>query len=346
MGVFADLGHAMQNDSTKLISTAVSDIISAITPAVTTGVIIYFMITGYMVLAGRISEPIGDVCIKACKIAIVSTLCLSTGGIMSYVVSGVNGIESMFTHAISGNESNVFQVLDDSFNKGLGVAATASEKANSLGLKDLGTMIALYLSAIAVAGACIIMTLLAGALIMLSKVALAVILGLSPFFLAGLMFPVTAKWADSWFSQALNYAILSAIVIFVLNIGIHFFDSQMSAVTSEIDGGNPFPIVELLDIIIVALLTTFTIKQAPQIASGLAGGASSAGASLTGMVYQARQAGNWVSGTASATKNGVGRTVNNPVTRWVGQKTGVTPAAQRALNSVKNHFNSNSVRNS
>lgn len=159
MGVFNAIGTALEQASTSMISTSVSSIISAITPAVTTGVIIYFMITGYMVLAGRISEPIGDVCIKAAKIAIVSTLFLSTGGIMSYVVSGVNGIESMFVNAITGGGSaNTFQTLDDILDKSIDSAANCINQAENLSWTDTGQIFAYYLTGIAVAVGALIMT--------------------------------------------------------------------------------------------------------------------------------------------------------------------------------------------
>lgn len=335
MGVFAEMGKTLEQASTSMISHAVENIINAITPAVTTGVIIYFMITGYMVLAGRISEPIGDVCIKAFKIALVATLCLSTSGIMNYVVAGVNGIETMFVQAISGNKENTFQMIDDSFNKGVLAAANAVEQANGLGITKIGTIFALYLSGISISIATILMTVLAAALLMLAKVSLAVILGLSPFFLAGLMFPITARWADSWFSQALNYAILAAIVIFIMTLSTTFFSNEIKNIEKLVTTGSPFPIKSLMNIIVISAVMTFVLKSAPSIASGLAGGAASAGASLTGMVVQSKQMGNWVDSARGAYQKDKGRVVHgaNQTGRaiaFVGRKTGATAALQAA----------------
>ena len=349
MGIFATMGETMQTASNSLISSAISNIISAITPPVTTGVIIYFMITGYMVLAGRISEPIGDVCIKVFKIALVCTLCLNTSNVMSYVVDGINSIESMFIHAITGDDStNTFQVLDNIFNKGIFSAAEAIAKTENLNWKSTGQILAFYATGIIIAITTLIMTVLAGSLIILAKIALGVILGLSPFFLAGLMFPITARWADSWFNQALNYTILSAIIIFILSLVTRLFNLAISEVSDEIISGNSFPIKPMFQLAVIACANYFVIKQAPSIASGLAGGAASAGASLTGMIYQAKQVGNWVDGAKGAAAKDasyMGKVVNNPLTRYAAEKTGIAPTVRSSIDRVKRrYFNNNSIK--
>ena len=48
--IFSKLGETYQAAADSLISGSIASIISAMTPVITTGIIIYFMITGYMVI--------------------------------------------------------------------------------------------------------------------------------------------------------------------------------------------------------------------------------------------------------------------------------------------------------
>ncbi|MCO6521229.1 MULTISPECIES: type IV secretion system protein [Snodgrassella] len=329
MALFEEMGKVFQESSTHMIGSAVSNIISAITPAVTTGVIIYFLMTGYMVLAGRISEPIGDVCIKAFKIALVAALCLSTGGIMDYVVGGINGVESMFMRAISGGmDTNIYTALDNSMGHGIDVAVEAASAADDLDIWSIGTILAFYITAIVMGIATVLMVVLGGALVMLSKIALAVILGLSPFFIVGWMFPMTAKWADAWLNQALNYALLSSIVLFILTIGITFFDHEATTLARMVSTGNSFPVKVLLHVVVISLVVLHVLKQAPEIAAGLAGGAASAGASLVGM-------GRGVSATVKGASNAYYGTKAKAKEGYTSVKSGgrkIAAAVSRVLN--------------
>lgn len=303
MGVFASIGETITSATTSLINNSISNITSELTPVITTGVIIYFMITGYMVMAGRISEPISDICIKGFKISLIASIALNSGNIMSYVVGTFNGVEQMFVRAISGDGSaDTYQILDDIFNKSIDTASQAVTTAQELGITDIGEIIALYVTAGLIGLATLATTGMGGAIIILAKVALAVIFGVAPFFLAGLMFPVTARWADAWLNQALNYSLVSAIVIFVLTLTVRMFDSTISIILDEVNDGNSFPCSALFDLLLISAFNTYVIKQAPAIASGLAGGAASAGASLTGLVGRAKQMGSWYDSAIAAAR--------------------------------------------
>jgi type IV secretion system protein VirB6 len=295
MGIFASFGDTFTQASNTLVNSSVSHIIAQITPVVTTGVIIYFMITGYMVLAGRISEPIGDVCIKGFKIALIASLTLNAGNINTYIFGIVNGIETMFITAITGDSTtDAFQSLDNIFDKSIDAAAQSVAAATEKNFMDMGQIFALYATTAIITISSIAMTIVGGAILLLSKIALSVLFGVAPFFLIGLMFPVTARWADAWLNQALNYTLVSAIVIFILSLATIFYEKSMNLILLEVSGGTCFPVAPLFELLIISILTGYVLTQAPSIASGLAGGAASAGASLTGMVARSKQVGNWI----------------------------------------------------
>ena len=266
--IFSHIGQAWESAATSLVSGSIANIISAITPVITTGIAIYFMITGYMVLAGRIQEPIGDVLIKATKLIIVATIFTQAG---SLAVNGVNGIESMFTSAITGGKSSVYAILDDNLNAGadavnqLYIALENLEGEGMLDMPPIASLVALLLTMVITAISTILITVLAAAIYIMTKTALAVVLALSPFFIAGLFFPVTARWFDSWLSQAINYAVTGAIIVFFSTLAFLNFGAVVNAIVTEVNNDVYFPSALIIQLVIYAVVSFFAMKQAPSI---------------------------------------------------------------------------------
>lgn len=290
MGIYQEIGEKFENATQILVSQSISSIITEITPVVSTGVIIYLLITGFMIIAGRISEPIGDIIIKGIKIIIIATVALNTGKIMSVVVGGINGLEKMFSNAIAGDSGKtVYQILDDNFDTGMLASAQIIEAMLNIDF-DIGAALALFITLLIVLASTILITILAGALYIMTKVSLAVVLGLSPFFIASLFFPVTARWFDSWLSQAINYALTGAIIVFLSTLAFSSFSNLTTEVITQVQSDVSFPATEMGQLIIHSIVCFFAMKQAPSIASGLAGGIGISGVSLLSMAATARNA--------------------------------------------------------
>lgn len=289
MGVYQDIGEKFEGVTQALISQSISAIIHEITPVITIGVIIYLMITGYMIIAGRISEPISDILIKGVKIILVATVALNASTLMTVAVNGISGLEEMFSNAISGNSGqNIYQILDDNFDKGMRTAAEIMAAIEDLAWYDFGDAIALFASSLIVLIATILITILAGCMYIMTKISLAVVLGLSPFFIAGLFFPMTARWFDSWLSQAVNFALTGAIIVFFSSLAFSSFADIATEIITKVQSDIYFPAKEMGYLIIHSLVCYMAMKQAPSIASGLAGGLGiSAGSSLSDMVAKA-----------------------------------------------------------
>lgn len=285
MGVYQDIGNKFEGVTQALISQSISAIINEITPVVTIGVIIYLMITGYMIIAGRISEPISDILIKGIKIILVATVALNANTIMKVAVNGINGLEEMFSNAISGNSGqSIYQILDNNFDKGMLTAAEIMVAIGDLDWYDFGAAIALFASSLIVLIATILITILAGCMYIMTKISLAVVLGLSPFFIAGLFFPMTARWFDSWLSQAVNFALTGAIIVFFSSLAFSSFSDIATEIITKVQSDIYFPAKEMGYLIIHSLVCYMAMKQAPSIASGLAGGLGISGVSL-GQAY-------------------------------------------------------------
>ncbi|MFP3758061.1 type IV secretion system protein, partial [Cupriavidus sp. SIMBA_020] len=85
---------------------------------------------------------------------------------------------------------------------------------------EIGMVFWDLLNALIIYAATLIIAIPAGAMVIVAKIMLTLMLGIGPFFIAMLMFPVTAKWFDSWFGQVMTYIMQIALVTTVLGMGI------------------------------------------------------------------------------------------------------------------------------
>ena len=306
---FRHVGEMLESKISPIISSSIGNIIAAITPVITVGVIIYLLITGYMIIAGRIQEPIGDIMIKGVKIVIVATLALNANTITTTIIGGINGIETMFIEALGGKK-DTYTVLDDSLRNSITIAADLLIYGNSRfnGISNFFNIISVWASFIIIVASSLLITLLGGAIYIMAKVSLAVIFAFSPFFLAGLFFPVTARWFDSWLSQAMNYTLTGAIVSFFISITTFGFETIVSQIETAIRDGSTFPTIMLIFLLGYSVLMFFVTKQAASIASGLAGGIGVSGVSLVGMMVGAKQLASYGMSPFKAVNNAI-----NPV---------------------------------
>ena len=332
--IYKDLGTMFEQAIAPLVATAIQNVINTITPVVISGVILYLMITGYMIIAGRIQEPIGDIMIKGVKIIIVATLALNSATVMNTVVTGINGVEEMFVQALNG-QSNTYQALDNSLEQGANTVHQLMVAAEPLGIfNDFSALMQIYIAVAIVMISSLLITVLGGSIYIMAKVSLAVVLGFSPFFIAGLFFPVTARWFDSWLSQAINYALTGAIIVFFCSLTMTGFDRLTQDLLEAVADGSTFQAAMLFQMLAYSIVCFFVTKSAPSIASGLASGVGVSGVSLTNMVGSAASyAGipfRFASGTASVASNTAKSTIETAkTTARIGRST-----AQRTRNVI------------
>lgn len=123
---------------------------------------------------------------------------------------------------------------------------------------EIGMVVWDLLNAIIIYIATLLIAIPAGAMVITSKIMLTVMLGIGPFFIAMLMFPVTAKWFDSWIGQVMTPIMQIALMTTVLGMGTKFFSSLTAKVLAVTTG---HPIATMLEILIVTGVTLFFIAE-------------------------------------------------------------------------------------
>jgi type IV secretion system protein VirB6 len=99
-------------------------------------------------------------------------------------------------------------------------------------------------------------------------VALAIVLGLGPIFIALLLFDSTKRFFEGWMGQALNYMFVFALVASAVNI---MFALWMPALNYAL-ANNSEGFSALLPMLLMGGVAFVVLMQVPAIAFGLAGG--------------------------------------------------------------------------
>lgn len=292
--IFETLGNSWENGVQNVVGGAVSSLTASLTPVITTGVIIYFMITGFMIVSGRIQEPIGDVVIKFSKIAIIM---LIFSNAQSLVTDATKGLEGLFTNAVGGG-TNIYQLFDLNLEKGFEAAKKiqirlSMVETNLFGgdsfAKTFFTGLMLIISWIVVVISTVSITVIGACIFMMSKVGIQLAIAFSPFFIAGLFFPLTARWFDSWLSQLLNFTLTIAIVAFFSSLSFGEFVTTANNIADIAENDGFVAADQVIRMLAIVIVSFYGIKQATSIASGFTGGIGLNGVSLVGMAVAAKQ---------------------------------------------------------
>lgn len=255
------------------ISQKAADVISAISPAAWTMLAIYFVLWGFSHIRGLIDEPITDGLFRLLKISLVLGIALNVGQYQRFAVDFFMKTPDAMADVLvfgsgpaeSGGQST-YATIDKILNKTIDLATEAQNKMSvispgqSVGLAFASMLILVFGS---------LFTLVAGIMIILSKVALVLMLAIGPIFIVMAMFSATQRFFDAWLQQVLN-AMLS--IVMLLAVCSLFFGLTEQAIggAQKVVESNPLQAVAIIGVVSVAC--SFLLMQVPQIASQLAGG--------------------------------------------------------------------------
>jgi type IV secretion system protein VirB6 len=166
------------------------------------------------------------------------------------------------TQAISGSGvPDVGSAFDNFFNRAAYLAETITKKATPVDFGPWIMGVVVYIvGALAAA--------IGFGVVLIAKVALALLVALGPIFVACALFDATRRFFFGWLSQAVNYLVLFALIITVFQLILSLVAQQWGS----IDGSDPM--AGGLTFVALCLLGSIFFLQTPAIAAGIAGGAS------------------------------------------------------------------------
>ncbi len=280
--IFEWIGESIDMTLNTFVQVTSGNVISMFIDFFIYGGTLTFVLMGFAIILGYVEAPASNFLKTSGKFLVISGLVLSAPTYMGWVVEALRGLETGVADAFSASGSStpatsVYQVLDKAVTDGFQIGGDMLDKMGKRRWYEIGMVFWDLLNAIIIYAATLIIAIPAGAMVIVSKIMLTVMLGIGPFFIAMLMFPVTAKWFDSWFGQVMTYILQIALVTTVLGMGMKFFSAltaKVLAVTTD------HPIATMLEILIVTGVTLFLLQKAFEAAAALAGGMSSAGITL------------------------------------------------------------------
>jgi len=273
------------------LSTYVSDvaanIIGAITPVATTLLSIYVMLWGWAMMRGMISEPVMDGANRIVRLSLITGIALSIGRynefLGDFLWQSPEALAGFIASGYSDARTNV-QFLDSLMSQMFDLGYAYWQKANAssgvLPIPDLG----LLAIALLVWFAGLAATAYAAFLLMLSKMALAIVLGVGPIFVLLTLFEPTKRFFDSWMGQALNYVFLvmltgAAIKLILTILQAYLGDAIGGGVIADPAADQALPAIGF------CLIGALVMMQLPSIASALGGGTAIGTLGAVGWAY-------------------------------------------------------------
>lgn len=274
--VFQGVGTSLENATQTFVSDVVANTITTIYPWALSGLTLYIILYGYMVMMGHIEEAASTSVIKIAKIIVISALALNADVYLNMVMPAIQGIGEGLTAAFSGNKTggSIYQTLDSTLAKGIDLILECHEKAASAGWSEPGIALGCYLVAALFLLAMIPVVVVGGVAIVVSTLYLKLLFAIGPFFIMGLMFPVTAKFFDSWMGYVLNHMLVAAVITAVLALGLNIFEAYLRQLVATKELLNMLRAA--LEMLVAGTILSGAVKAAGSMASSLAGGLSMA----------------------------------------------------------------------
>lgn len=260
-GMFAVVDQALDQ---YVINTA-TDLIAYISPIFTSMLIVWIAIWGYLMMFGKVTEPLQEGVFRILRIGFIMTLGLTVGTYMDIVVDVLaHGPESIAA-VVTGSSGGAATILDNLFSRVLDVADQAWDKAGVMS-GDFGMYLVAVLIMVFGGG----VTIVVAFLLLASKVATTVLLAIGPLFIIGLLFNTTQRFFESWLGMVMNFGMLlilgSAIGRMVIDVSEAFMNIVESSTSSM---ANMTTCAYLIAFFALGILV---LKQVPAIASALGGG--------------------------------------------------------------------------
>lgn len=251
-------------------TTGASRVASAVRPVFNILVTLYVVLWGLAMWRGLIREPLSDGVVRIIKIVLIGTFALNAGVYAPQIASALYQTPDQLAQVMlpAATSAASGTALDNALQRGVAVGQKFTDAMSFFSpIEALGLLVQALLTWIFTA----LLVAYAAALVLLSKIALAVVLAVGPLFIAGLLFEPTRNFFSGWLAQALNSLLTYVLAVAVVALGMQFFTDSANATLTAIGGGTPM-FQMILRMVIVGVALFVTLMQAGALASGLAGG--------------------------------------------------------------------------
>lgn len=321
------------------LTSTIAEVAGAVGPIANKMLFLYVLLWGIAAYRGLIQEYIVDGVVRIVKVILVISLATNVGLYSGTIADNLIALPDYLAKMVGGgsptadSKATLDKILDDGLE-------TAGKFWESASLNPLNPNISPIFMAVFTLIAIFLSTGYAAFLIVLSKLALAVLVGIGPLFIIMLMFDSTKKFFESWVGQVMNFAFVSFLTVAVVKLIFAVLESTATstntATTAAVAGGSA-GLWTIASLILISLIGFLVLMQVMGIASGLGGGMalSTMGAAGAAMGAAGRFAG-------GLNKRKTDRERKDPTT-WTSKagtamrnKAGAAWANRKKTNSIKN----------
>lgn len=267
-GFLAGIFNMVDAAVAHYISDTLPSVMAAVSPVAHQCFTLYVILWGFAMYRGLISEPIMDGAFRLMKVGLILYFATNVGEFSSQISDNLIALPD-FMASVFGDGSAVSSsknTLDNIFTACLNLGADNWQMASM-------TKPGPYLYALMIWGSGLICLGYAAFLIILSKVALALVVAFGPAAILCLMFEGTKKFFEAWIGQVLNYAFVSGLSVGVIKL---LFGIYLNTATGAmaVSGTHNAGFQNFASMLLMSVICFLILMQVQTIASALAGGVS------------------------------------------------------------------------
>lgn len=300
MQALSSLQAAFDAPLQSFISQGVQGVSTFVVPVLSAGFTVYVVVFGLGIATGRIAHPTSEFLWRALKLGLILFLVRNVSNYQTFVTTvAYTTLPNALASAVGGGTGSAPTA---GMWDGLIVSAenmkNAMIVASGTGLSAIGANFVA-----AVAG--VIVVICTGFLAacgfvvgLYANMALALVLALGPVFVGCALFDSTRPFTEKWIGTVVNYIILKVLVVAVSALLIQTYAALLLGAKAG-SYGDMLTVVG--GVVAYSFCSIYLFYELPNIASGLAGGASlSAGMMISNPISSALAARRLRAGTPTA----------------------------------------------
>jgi type IV secretion system protein VirB6 len=255
----------------------VSTVVEAVSPVATSLLGIYIVIWGWAMLRGHIQEPVTDGLGRMIRLSMIVSVALSVGYynmvLSSWISATPDYLAGLGASGGGGTASSLVQYADQVAEQLLNAWDAMGKAVAATGWTTVLSAMPTLVVGVVMFVAILLLLIYIVFLLVLSKMAIAVLIGVGPLFVLSLIFESSKNWFSMWWAQVLNFSFLALLAGASGALVLRFMMQYLTAadLPTAISSGQGFTSA-MVPPIAFAGIGSLLLMQAPSMASGLAGG--------------------------------------------------------------------------
>ena len=267
------LAHIDNNIEVFMTST-LTNVMGSVKPFAISVMASYLGYLGYLIWFGLLNEPIQTLFWRLIKLSIVFAFVTNPSLYNQFIGDWLSKLpEALAGLVLDGQTNNTSSFLDgllaqfyDARNI---MSVMAYKNSNTFGIPNIDFIIAGWL----VLGAGIVLILHALFILIMAKMAIAILLSVGPIFIFMVNFQSTRKFFDAWIGQILTFSFSIMLLTAVLKLVLVLLQEYLLKATVLMAKTGVDPTIDqIVPVLILQGIAFCVLWQVPSVASALGGG--------------------------------------------------------------------------